>query len=490
MPPKRVIILGAGPGGLAAAANLAKNKIPVTVFEKRSFIGGLCHTVVKDGFRFDLGGHRWFTKNNEVDRFVSKLMGDEFIDVDRVSRIFFDDKFFDYPIKIKNVLKNAGLIYSLRAMLGYARAQIAELINPTDDGLSMEDAYTKQFGWVLYETFFKRYSEKVWGRDCRELSADWVAQRTKGLSVFVALRQALFKSRQSVESLIEHFKYPKLGYIRISERLRDVLLENGGELQLDQTVTTVVHEEKAIRHIVVKRSDGADQPVAADQFISTIPLNVLVRIMRPAAPRAVLDAADKLQFRALITVNLMLNREQVTQDNWLYIHDPQIKFARMHEPKNWSPSMAPPGKTSLVAEYFCTPGDEIWQSSDEALCRQTVDDLVDRLHFIKREEVIGAFALREKAAYPVYTLGYEKPLNILKSYVKEFSNLKIIGRGGTFRYNNSDHSIEAGILVAKNLLGFSYDLDQVNASPEYLEEKRGPVKKLPVKIESFVDMAD
>jgi protoporphyrinogen oxidase len=439
---------------------------------------------VKEGFRFDLGGHRWFAKNDEVNNFVIELMGSELIDVDRVSRIYFDNRFFDYPIKISNVLKNAGALFSARALASFLLAHVKSL-GSQKPPLSMEDAYVRQFGRLLFETFFSRYSEKVWGRGCNELSADWVAQRTKGLSIFTTLRNALVKPKQTVESLVENFKYPRLGYYRISERMADVIRAGGGTITLDKLVSQVAHDGQRITSVRMAGSDPAQTSMAADEFISSIPVNLLVRMLTPAAPKEVLEAAAKLQFRALITVNLMLAKEQVTPDNWLYIHDPKIKFARIHEPKNWSPAMAPAGKTSLVAEYFCTVGDGIWNMTDAELCDLTIGDLTDKLRFITRSEVIGAFALREKNAYPVYTIGYDRYLTIIKNYLKGFSNLQIAGRGGTFRYNNSDHSIEAGFLAAQNVLGSHFDLDQVNSQPEYLEEKR-----VPVKLESFVDTVD
>jgi protoporphyrinogen oxidase len=466
-----VAILGAGPGGLAAGYELARQGIAVSVCEKESYVGGLCRTIIRDGYRFDLGGHRWFTKNDVLNTFLIDLMGKELIWVNRISRIYFKGKYFDYPIRIMNVLQNIGPLTSFKAVMDYAIAQLPSRAVPPEQQ-NMEDAYIKLFGRTLYGMFFKNYSEKVWGRNCRDLSADWVVQRVKGMSILTALRHAIFPQNGGIVSLVDRFMYPRLGYSRISERLAEEITLYGGRVILNHMVSRVHHNEKRIVGINTRDSEGKETYMEADYFLSTIPINLLVRLMDPKPPKAILEAAAQLRFRDLITVNLMIDREQITPDTWLYIHDREIGFARLHEPSNWSPDMAPQGKTSLVAEYFCDEGDRVWTLSDEALCEITVRDLVSRLRFIGSGEVIDGFAVRAKRAYPAYHIGYQRPLETVKGYLRGLYNLQIVGRGGTFRYNNSDHSIEMGFLAAKNILGAKEDLDQVNSLPEYLEVKQ------------------
>ena len=468
---KNVVILGAGPGGLAAGHHLAENGIPAWILEKQEYVGGLCHTIVRDGFRFDIGGHRWFTKNEELNAWFKKLMRDELVEVDRISRIYFDGKYFSYPVRIKNVLQNAGLFTSAHAVLSYGAAQIRSF-RSNGAPVNMEEAYSRQFGRKLYEMFFKCYSEKVWGEPCTQISADWVEQRTKGLSIMAAIKNSLGSSKGRVASLVEEFLYPRHGYSRISERMAEDIRDAGGEILLGHTVLSVVLGKHGPRGVNFLDQNGKQNFVEADAVVSSIPLTILVRNLTPKPPQEVLQAAAKLRFRDLITVNLMLDREQVTNDTWLYIHDTRIPFARLHEPRNWSREMAPAGKTSLVVEFFCTIGDEIWNRTDEELCDIAVHHLSQTLGFISREEVIGAFAFRAPKAYPVYSLDYQANLDMIKQYVAGIPNLQIIGRGGTFRYHNSDHSIEMGLIAAKNLLGGNYRIDAVNEAAEYLEEKR------------------
>jgi protoporphyrinogen oxidase len=336
----------------------------------------------------------------------------------------------------------------------------------------MEDAYIDQYGPTLYRLFFQRYSEKVWGLPCDQLSGDWVAQRTKGMSLWTAVKDAIIPSKGKVVSLIDEFMYPKYGFGRFSERMADGIERMGNEVRLGAGVERVHREGNRVTAVTVSTPNGPERIEAAN-FISSIPLTILAKIVEPAAPPDVLAAADKLVFRNVITVNLMLKKRQVTHDTWLYVHDRNILFGRFHEPKNWSPEMVPSDEyTSLVVEYFCSFGDEIWNMSEEQLVEQTVKHLVEDLHFITRDEVIGGFTIRAPRAYPTYTLGYEESLNKIKAFIAEMENLQYIGRGGSFRYNNTDHSIETGLLAAKNILGEHHDLDEVNAEKEYHEIKR------------------
>jgi len=471
----RTIVMGAGPAGLCSAYVLSKAGAPAVVFERAPFVGGLARTISKPteygDFRFDIGGHRWFTKNDELNELFREVVADELLWVNRVSRIYFDGKFVDYPLKISSALKAVGPVMSARAMADYGRIRAQRRLQPKPV-VSMEDAYIDQFGETLYRLFFQRYSEKVWGLPCDQMSGDWVSQRSKGMSIMTAVKDAIIPSKGKVVSLIDEFMYPRNGFGRFSERMADAITAKGNEIKLGVGIDRVHHEAGRVTAVSVDE-DGVKSRVAGEQFISSVPLTLLAQMMEPAAPAEVIAAAKSLIFRDIITVNLMLKKPQVTKDTWLYVHDRNILFGRFHEPKNWSPAMVPgENYTSLVVEYFCSRGDDIWAMTDEQLVEQTIKHLIDDMHFIARDEVIGGFAIRAPRAYPSYVIGYEGPLNILKGYIAQFENLQYIGRGGSFRYNNTDHSIETGLLAAKNVLGEKHDLERVNADDEYHEIKR------------------
>ena len=476
-PSGRTVIMGAGPGGLCSAYVLTRAGVPAVVVEKAPFVGGLARTIKRQTgageFKFDIGGHRWFTKNEELNELFREVVGDELLWVDRLSRIYFDGRYVDYPLRIGNALKAIGPFVAAKAIVDYGRTRITQRIG-SRPVVSMEDAYVDQFGPTLYRLFFQRYSEKVWGLPCSEMSGDWVSQRSKGMSLLTAVKDAVIPSNGRVISLIDRFMYPRNGFGRLSERMADGIVAGGNEVRLNAGVERLHRDGQRITGITVGNGEHSER-LEAEQFVSSIPLSFLVQSMDPPAPPEVIEASRKLTFRNIITVNLMLRRPRVTRDTWLYVHDRNILFGRLHEPKNWSPAMVPGDEyTSIVAEYFCSFGDDIWQSSDAELVDRTIKHMVDDLKFINRHEVIGGFAVRAPRAYPAYVLGYEAHLEIVKRFVYSFENLQIIGRYGTFRYNNTDHSIETGLLAAKNILGEDHDLDQVNADQEYHEIKRVP----------------
>ena len=475
----RTIIMGAGPAGLCSAYVLSKAGVQATVVEAAPFVGGLARTIKRQTehgeFKFDIGGHRWFTKNEELNELFREVVADELLWVNRISRIYFDGKYVDYPLKIANALKAVGPVTAARAVADYGIVRAQQKVKPTPVA-SMEDAYINQYGRTLYKLFFQAYSEKVWGMTCDKLSGDWVSQRTKGMSLVTAIKDAIVPSGGKVVSLIDQFMYPRFGFGRFSERMADAITAAGNDIRLKNGVEKILLDGDRVTGIQVRTESGSEL-LEGENFISSIPLTVLVKIMEPAAPADVLKAADSLTFRDIITVNLMFKKRQVTHDTWLYVHDRNILFGRFHEPKNWSPDMVPGDEyTSLVIEYFCTKGDSIWNMSDEQLITQSVRHLVDDLGYVKPEEVIGGFTLRATKAYPVYDLDYQEPLEKMKNYIHSLKNLQFIGRGGSFRYNNTDHSIETGMLAAKNLLGEHHDLEKVNADDEYHEIKKNKEK--------------
>lgn len=466
-----VVILGAGPAGLATGHELVASGVKVTVLERNEYVGGLCRTVHDAGYKFDLGGHRWFTKNEDLNTWFRRLMEGELVMVERISRIFYSGKYYMYPVAIGDVVKNAGLITIIKAGFAFIAAAMryAVLNRPIRN---MKDAYTAQFGSTLYEMFFRRYTEKVWGKPCEELSADWVAQRSKGLSIWTVVQEALSARKSQVQSLIEEFMYPRDGYVRIPERMADYIERAGSRVLLSAAVKgIVVHGPKDIE-VIYSTPDG-DQSVNAQHVVSTIPLSVLAQIISPKADDRIIGAARSLEFRDLITVNVKLRRKQVSKDTWLYIQDSDILFGRLHEPKNWSKAMVPDDDhTSLVLECFCTAGDAIWSLTDDDVARRCVQDLTDKLGFINSGDVEGWNVVRTRFAYPVYDLQYAGKLALINGFVKQFDGLHIVGRGGTFRYNNADHSIEMGLLLARKILGHEIDHMEVNTEQEYQEIKR------------------
>jgi len=466
---KKVLVMGAGPAGLTAGYVLSQKKIPSIVCEKDKVVGGISRTVVKGDYRYDLGGHRFFTKNQEVFDFIVNLMGDEFIIVPRTSKIYYKKKYFDYPLKPLNALFGMGILTSLRIMVDYVSEHIKSIfLKPRI--VSLEDWVVNKFGRTMFNLYFKIYTEKVWGIDCDKIGAEWVAQRIKGLSLRVAIANALFKSeRNKPTTLIEQFHYPMLGIGRISDRLKEEIEKGGNEVLLENRVKKINREGSKINSIVVERNSG-DLLLEGTDFISSIPLTELVKIMDPPAPEEILEAARRLRYRDLITVAIMIDKERVSENTWIYIHDPDITFGRFHEPKNWSRTMAPAGKTSIVAEYFCFKGDSIWQKSDGELVNITINELVNKLGMIKREEINGSSVSRVEKAYPMYEIGYREPYETVRNFFKQFGNLQTVGRYGTYKYNNMDHSVETGMKAALNILGAKYDIDEVNKIQEYHEE--------------------
>jgi protoporphyrinogen oxidase len=470
--PGHVVILGAGPAGLAAGHELSLNGARVSVLERNDYVGGLCRTVHYKGYKFDLGGHRWFTKNEDLNNWFRRLMGDEIVMVDRVSRIYYGGKYFFYPIRFSDIFKRTGPVTIVHAGLAFLWSALRQAVSDKPPG-NMRDAYVAQFGTKLYDMFFRRYSEKVWGLPCEQLSADWVSQRSKGLSIWTLVREALVASREQVTSLIDNFMYPRDGYVRIPERMAEDIVAKGNRVMVGSGVSRITAHGPNDFEVFYKQADG-EKSVRANAVLSTLPLGLLVQMLTPAAPANVVAAAKALVFRDLITVNAIFRKKQVSTDTWLYVQDEDVIFGRLHEPKNWSRAMVPDDEhTSLVLEVFCTRGDAVWQMSDQDIAKRCVQDLAEKLKFVKPEEFVDAAVVRTTHAYPVYDLQYAEKIALIKGWLAGFEGLHIVGRGGTFRYNNADHSVEMGLLLGRKLLGYHVDHLAVNTEPEYQEIKQG-----------------
>ncbi len=441
------VILGGGIAGLSAGYVLSKAGVNLAVCESGAAVGGLARTIVQGEFRFDLGGHRFFTKNRKLENFVRQLMGEEFLITPRKSRIYLRSKYFDYPSKPVNALFGLGMLKAVKIISDYCFEKFKRLLTKPEI-VSLEDWVVDNFGREMFNLYFKEYSEKVWGIPCDRISEEWVAQRIKGLSLTVAIKNAFFKSNPEIPTLTERFLYPPLGIGRISERLQEEI-EKSSKVFLSTHVETVNHSGSRIESVAA-RKNGEMITFRANEFVSSIPLPNLVRMLNPTPPLEVLKAAEALHFRDTIIVALMINRDRVTELTWIYVPERSIPFGRVHEPKNWSEYMAPRGKTTLVAEYFCFEGDEIWSKSDEELTKITAENM-EKLGFVKASEVLDSAVVRVRNAYPLLEVGYKKSYDKLLSYLSKFENLQLTGRTGMFRYHNIDHAMETGIKAAENI---------------------------------------
>ncbi len=453
-----IVILGGGLTGLSSGFVLTKAGFTVSVYERDAVVGGLSKTIEWNGFRFDLGGHRFFTKDDAINSFVHDLMGNELITVRRSSKIYMRHKYFDYPLKPLNALFGLGIPTTVRVLADYARESIRQTFRKKDT-LSLEDWVIGNFGRAMFDIYFKEYSEKVWGIDCSRISAKWVAQRIQGLSLAKAMKNAFFKfSGKDLPTLKDRFEYPSLGIGRLSDRLRDEI-EKSNNVFTGTSIVCVNHSDYRVESISVQLK-GKTVTVPADEFISSIPLTRLVTLLNPSPPDRILTAAARLRFRDLVIVTIMVDRERITDRTWIYMPEQTIPFGRVHEPKNWSPAMAPAGKSHLVVEFFCFKGDAVWNMDDTELTHLTVEHL-SRIGFINKQDVLDSMIVRVPKAYPLFEVGYQKHADDLHDYLGRFSNLHIAGRSGVFRYYNMDVAIRSGIETAEKIIQKSLSAETV-----------------------------
>ena len=469
--------MGAGPAGLTAAYELMKRDVPVTVVEKDpNQVGGLARTVEHKGYRFDIGGHRFFSKNAEVEDLWTEILGSEMLTRGRLSRIYYRGRFFAYPIKAVNALWNLGPVEGFLCLASYARARLTPIKKPRN----LEEWVRNQFGWRLFNIFFKTYTEKVWGISTKELSADWAAQRIKSLDLWVVLRRALLPARKPssrgdiVTTLIDRFRYPRLGPGQMWERVAEIAASKGQPVLLGRSVKSVHHEAGRVTSIVAETREGRLETHAGTDFISSIPVRELVDRLDPPAPERVRKAADSLSYRDFISVALMIDRPHVFPDNWIYIHDPGVRVGRIQNFKNWSPDMVSDStKTCLGLEYFCFEGDGLWTMSDAKLVALAKNELA-QLGICSAADVFTGVVVRQQKAYPVYDDAYQANVGIVRDYLAaELPNLHLAGRNGMHKYNNQDHSMMTALLVARNIATNSrLDPWKVNADAVYHEDIR------------------
>ena len=464
-----VAIIGGGPAGLTAAYELHKHSDghhPV-VFEESDQVGGISRTVVYKGYRYDIGGHRFFTKVKPVQQLWKEVLPDDFLKRPRLSRIYYRSKYFAYPLKPLNALMNMGAYESVRILLSYAKWQV----RPSKEEHTFDQWVTNRFGGRLFWHFFKSYTEKVWGLPCNEIRADWAAQRIKNLSLFKAVWNALSGSNDT-HSLIEEFDYPRLGPGMMWEAFRDRILEKGGEVRMKERVRTIHRDDGAIRAVEIENADdGSSYVFKADQFISSMPITALIGNMVPPAPAHVQKAANKLKYRDFLIVTLILKKKDLFPDNWIYIHSPDVNVGRIQNFRSWSPEMLPDEEHSSIGmEYFCNEGDDLWQKDNAELVKLAEEEL-RKLNLVGDAEVVDGTVIRQPKAYPVYDHEYQEALEVIRNWLDNFPNLQLVGRNGMHRYNNQDHSMLTAMLAVKNILGEKHDLWSVNVEQEYHEEE-------------------
>jgi protoporphyrinogen oxidase len=460
---------------LTAAYELLKHGFSSIVLEADNTVGGISRTCEYKGNRFDIGGHRFFTKVDYVQELWHEILDDEFLLRPRLSRIYYRGKFFDYPLKPVNALLGLGPIEAVRIGFSYLKAQAF----PSRDEVSFEQWITNRFGKRLFQIFFKGYTEKVWGMPCEEISADWAAQRIKNLDLLTALRNALFGSMTSgkaemISTLIDQFHYPRHGPGQMWEDCARQLEKGGTKLSKETSVIGIRHQDGRVQSLRVRDTSGHEEEVVGEQFLSSMPIRNLIHSLDPPPPREVIEAADSLRYRDFLTVALIIDKDDLFPDNWIYIHADELKVGRIQNFKNWSPEMvSDPKRTALGLEYFVQEHDESWSMEDADLIELGRREIAE-LGLASAEDVIDGTVVRMPKAYPVYDGNYQAALQVIREWLECLENLQLIGRNGQHRYNNQDHSMVTGVYAARNIIGESYDIWDVNVEADYHEEHREP----------------
>ena len=485
------VIAGAGPAGLTAAYELSKLGIPGVLFERDVRVGGLAQTGDFRGYRFDIGGHRFFTKIDFVQDLWFEILGEDLLERPRLSRIYYDEKFFDYPLKPWNALAGLGPVEALRIGLSYLRARAL----PEPEEHNFEQWITNRFGRRLYEIFFQSYTEKVWGIPCSQIRADWAAQRIKQLDLLRAVKNAVLGARKGpvIDSLIERFHYPRLGPGMMWTRCCEILAGRGYETHLQTEVHRVHHVDSRITGVTIRDAGGRERFVAATDLISSMPIRDLVNALEPAPPADVLEAGNALSYRDFVTVLLVIDQPDLFPDNWIYIHSPEVRLGRIQNFKNWSPEMVPEGSTTALGlEYFVSEGDAIWSMPDPELVAFAAEECA-RIGIVDLAKVVDGAVVRMPKAYPTYDEKYPRALQRTRAYLDRFENLQTVGRNGQHRYNNQDHSMVTAIYAARNLAGEKHEIWNVNLEEEYLEHTRPEIRDratpAPLRVEELVRVA-
>jgi protoporphyrinogen oxidase len=488
----RVVIIGGGPAGLTAGYLLSKEEVDVVVLEADPvYVGGISKTVTYKSFHFDIGGHRFFSKSKAVEDLWTEILPNDMLVRPRSSRIFYDGKFFSYPLKPIEALFKLGVFRSALCIISWMKARLFPLRNPRN----FEEWVSNQFGKRLFNTFFKSYTEKVWGMSCKEISADWAAQRIKGLSLGSAIKNALIPQRYNgdrtkvIKTLINSFRYPRRGPGMMWEACAKKMKTLGGRLEMGCRVTGCSYDE-ANGTWVVQYEDRESNchTIEADHIISSAPMRELVCGLSPSVSERTKRAAASLKYRDFITVMLILKDRHMFDDNWIYIHDPSVKVGRVQNFRSWSPEMVPePDKVCYGLEYFCFEHDGLWDSSDNDLVELAKGELV-KIGLATEGDLVDGCVVRQKKAYPVYDDDYARNVATIREELDtRYPNLHLVGRNGMHKYNNQDHAMMTAMLCVENILADTklYDLWQVNSDAEYheagpaaAEETNGPGLRL------------
>jgi protoporphyrinogen oxidase len=499
-----VAIIGAGPAGLTAAYLLSKNNVPVTVLEADPvYVGGISRTATYKGFHFDIGGHRFFSKSKEVNDFWNEILPDDMLDRPRSSRIYYNGKFFAYPLRAFEALIKLGVVRSTLCLLSYFKAKVF----PVRDPKNFEDWVSNQFGKRLFNTFFKTYTEKVWGMSCKEISADWAAQRIKGLSLGSAIKNALLPKRQPkdqtkvIKTLINSFKYPRKGPGMMWEACAEKTRALGGQIEMGSKVVGLDYDAAGETWTVsFKNAQGQTQTIEAEHVISSAPMRELVRGIRPEVSETAKVAADSLKYRDFLTVMLIVKNRDAFHDNWIYIHDPRVKVGRIQNFRSWSPEMVPDeDKACYGLEYFCFEHDGVWDAKDADLIKLAERELLE-IGLAKSGDVLDGTVVRQKKAYPVYDDHYATHVDAVREELEtRYPNLHLVGRNGMHKYNNQDHAMMTAMLCVENILADTklYNLWEVNSDAEYheggdaaTEETRGTaIRDVPTRVTATPELA-
>lgn len=458
-----VVIIGAGPAGLAAGYELVRQQVRPLVLEKGPMVGGIARTETYKGYAFDVGGHRFLTKNKEIEQLWQDTLGDDLIKVNRLSRIYYRNHFFNYPLTVFNALANLGLSESISVLLSYLRSYL----RPYPEENTFEEWVTNRFGDRLYRTFFKTYTEKVWGIPCSEIMAEWAAQRIRGLSLVTAVMNAITGFKKA-KTLTDEFYYPVKGPGMMWDRFRRALEAEGAAVMVNAEVVRLNHENGRIEDLEYIQN-GKRTVMTVSHVVSSMPVSRMIDALSPSPPDTVMESIRGLRHRALLVVGLIVDRPDLFPDQWIYIHNPNTKVGRVQNFKNWSAALScDPRTTHVGMEYFCDEGDTLWNLPDDRLIEIGSKDL-SGLGFCLTHQVVDGFVIRQPMAYPVYDATYTGCLKVIRDYLGQFQNLFTIGRNGTHRYNNMDHSMLSGMLAARNIGGAQHNLWEVNEEASYLE---------------------
>lgn len=470
---KKIIIIGAGPAGISAAYTLSKQNIGVEIFESSSDIGGMSKSFDLWGQRVDLGPHRFFSKEPIVNTFFNEIIKEEYTIVNRLTRIYYKNKYFDYPLRLFNVLQNLRIDTIANVLLDYSKQKLFPIKNPN----TFEKWVTNRFGKKLYTIFFKHYTEKLWGIPCSKIDADWAAQRIKNLSLYEAVISALKRNKGNThKTLVDQFAYPKGGTGSLYEKAINEIEKLGGVVHVNTPVQKLIIENNVCKGVI--SSDGNHH--YADHVISSMPLTLLLKGINDV-PKPVIEASEKLYFRNTILVYLEVQQEDLFEDNWIYIHSPDVKHGRITNFRNWCPSLNRDKKSSILClEFWAFEDEELWTASDNFLTDLAIKELL-KLNLISSENLVDqSKIIRVPKCYPVYEIGYYDHLKKIETFLDTIDGITPIGRYGSFKYNNQDHSILMGILAAENLLyNKNVNLWEINTDTDYQED--GDIKDVLVQ---------